>query len=95
MTHQSVAVLLALFTASSFVAPTWAQQPTTTETVKKAAHNPNEVICEDLYFGTKVNKKRYCATRAEWEDRKRQDREAVEGHQRPMQCNVAVMTKQC
>jgi len=93
MTRHSVAVLLALFTAASFVAPAWAQKPAATDSAKKPAHDPNEIICEDLFIGTKVNKKRYCATRAEWEARKQEDRAAVEEIQRPRNCSV--MTRRC
>ena len=39
----------------------------------------NEKICEDIVpVGSRLAKKRFCGTRAEWADRKRQDREALE-----------------
>ena len=41
--------------------------------------NPNEKVCESLTMvGSRLAKKRVCATRAEWEERKRQDRQAVD-----------------
>lgn len=51
---------------------------------KKVAPNhnvgdPNERICETIIpIGSRVGTKKFCGTRAEWADRKRQDREALE-----------------
>ena len=51
---------------------------------KKVAPNhnvgdPNERICETIILiGSRVGTKKFCGTRAEWADRKRQDREALE-----------------
>jgi hypothetical protein len=43
----------------------------------------NERVCESLTMvGSRLAKKRVCATRAEWEDRKRQDRQAVDQMQK-------------
>ena len=43
----------------------------------------NEKVCENIIVtGSRLGTKRFCGTRAEWEDRKRQDREAVEAAQR-------------
>lgn len=40
-------------------------------------------ICENITpIGSRLATKRFCGTRAEWEDRRRQDREAVENAQR-------------
>ena len=40
---------------------------------------PNEKVCEDIpMIGSRLAKKRFCGTKAEWADRKRQDREALE-----------------
>jgi len=45
--------------------------------------DPNERICENLtIIGSRLAVKRVCATRAEWADRKRQDREVIEQAQR-------------
>lgn len=45
--------------------------------------DPNEKVCENLtVVGSRLAKKRVCATRAEWEERRRLDREAVEQAQR-------------
>lgn len=45
--------------------------------------DPNERICENITpVGSRIATKRFCGTRAEWEDRKRQDREALESAQK-------------
>lgn len=41
--------------------------------------DPNERICESITpVGSRIATKRFCGTRAEWADRRRQDREALE-----------------
>ena len=45
--------------------------------------NPNEKVCESIVpLGSRLAKKKVCATRAEWEERRRLDREAVEQAQK-------------
>lgn len=45
--------------------------------------DPNEKICRtESVIGSRLAKHRICATRAEWEERNRQDREVVEQAQR-------------
>lgn len=47
------------------------------------AGDPNEKICENIVVtGSRLATKRFCGTRAEWAERKRQDREALEGAQK-------------
>ncbi len=47
------------------------------------ASSRNEKVCENITVtGSRLATKRFCGTRAEWDDRKRQDREAVEAAQR-------------
>ena len=47
------------------------------------ASDRNEKVCENIIVtGSRLASKRFCGTRAQWEDRKRQDREAVEAAQR-------------
>ena len=47
------------------------------------ATNPNEKICESIpEIGSRLSKKRVCATRAEWDEKRRLDREAVEQAQK-------------
>lgn len=69
--------------------PTLAQDPAATKAAQTVpASNTNigpkdEKICENITpIGSRLASKRFCGTRAEWEDRKRQDREAVENAQR-------------
>jgi hypothetical protein len=46
---------------------------------QKPTADPNERICEDIVLtGSRLATKRFCGTRAEWADRKKQDREAIE-----------------
>lgn len=48
-----------------------------------SATDPNERICESIpEIGSRLAKKRVCATRAEWDERRRLDREAVEQAQK-------------
>ena len=48
-----------------------------------SATNPNEKICEGIVpLGSRLAKKTVCATRAEWEERRRLDREAIEQAQK-------------
>ena len=45
----------------------------------KAPRDPNEKICQVITpVGSRLGGKKICATRAEWEDKKRQDRDATE-----------------
>lgn len=59
---------------------TSAQSSTVPNTAQKTpAADPNQRICEDVtQTGSRLGTKRFCGTRSEWEDKKRQDREAVE-----------------
>ena len=76
---RSRMALFALFTAASLVVPAYGQQPAPKEGQQKPAPDPNEKICEDIVqTGSRIGAKRFCGTRAEWEDKKRQDREATE-----------------
>ena len=43
------------------------------------AYDPNERICEEITLtGSRIAKKRFCGTRAEWEERRLRDRQEVE-----------------
>lgn len=45
--------------------------------------DPNEKICETIKpIGSRLATKRFCGTRAEWADRKLQERQALEDAQR-------------
>jgi hypothetical protein len=66
------------------VTPMFAQGQTQSTRTSVPATNtnvgdPNEKICENIIpIGSRIATKRFCGTRAEWADRKRQDREALE-----------------
>lgn len=45
--------------------------------------DPNEIVCEKITaIGSRVATKRVCATRAEWAEKRKLDKEAVEQAQR-------------
>ena len=49
------------------------------------AHDPNQRICENMtVVGSRLAVKRVCATRAEWADRRLQDRQDAESIQRSL-----------
>jgi hypothetical protein len=77
MIRQSGMAVLAAVSAALFTAPAAGQQAAPTSPQRAA--DPNEKICEDIVqTGSRLATRRICATRAEWDDRRRQDREAVE-----------------
>jgi hypothetical protein len=48
-----------------------------------SATNSDEKICENIVpVGSRLAKKRVCATRAEWDERRRLDREAIDQAQK-------------
>ena len=54
-------------------------EPTAKANGSAKAGDPNERICEEVVLtGSRLGAKRFCGTRAEWDDKKRQDREAIE-----------------
>lgn len=71
------------------------QSPTPAPTTAPATAtglDPNEKICQNVaQIGSRLSKKRICATRAEWEERNRLDREAVAQAQKQIggPCSVA------
>ena len=65
---------------STLPAPALAQKQTPPNT---STGNPNERVCENITItGSRLATKRFCGTRAEWAERKRADREALESAQR-------------
>jgi hypothetical protein len=76
MRRLVVPVLLTAFSLLSLGTPALAGQ---SPSQPKPAVDPNERICEDIVqTGSRLASRRFCGTRAEWADRKKQDREAVE-----------------
>lgn len=87
----TIAALLA-FSASG---PAYSDQSAPAAPVKKAAADPNERICKDIVLtGSRMITRRFCGTRAEWEEREREDKDAIQLMQRPMQCSV-MGSKRC
>jgi len=77
------ALAIAATVPATAAAPAHAQ-PTT-------ANDPNEKVCENIsVIGSRLAKKRVCATRAEWEEQRRQDRLAVDQIQKQIggPCNT-------
>lgn len=78
--------------AAVMIAPLWAAPAAQ---VTKVARDPNEKICEVVTpVGSRLATKKVCATRAEWEDKRRQDREATEKAQTQL-CVVNPVTGKC
>jgi len=76
MHHCLKSIPLAAIVGLSFSTPAFAQQ---SPSQQKPAADPNERVCEDIVqTGSRIATKRFCGTRAEWADKKKQDREAVE-----------------
>lgn len=66
--------LLALAIATTIPAAS----PVAAQDQNKPGYDPNEKVCENVTaIGSRLAKKRICATRAEWAERNRLDREAV------------------
>lgn len=55
-------------------------QPTPASDTKPAKPDrENEVVCESIRLtGSRLGSKRFCATRAEWKEKRRQDRETID-----------------
>jgi hypothetical protein len=81
-------VIIGIGMALSFSLPAGARAEEAAASGKQVAPNhnvgdPNERICENITpIGSRLATKRFCGTRSEWADRKRQDREALEAAQK-------------
>lgn len=70
----AIAMLGSLNPAIAAMGPPAGQRP---------ALDPNQKICEDIIaIGSRLATKRICATRAEWAEKRKQDKEAVDQMQR-------------
>jgi hypothetical protein len=68
----------------------FAAQPSQTPTAQDA----NEKVCENVsQIGSRLSKKRVCATRAEWAERRLQDRKDAEHIQRSINGSTCVGVK--
>ena len=87
MARLSLWMLAAILAAP--LAPAQSAQVTT------RVADPNQKICQVITpVGSRLATKKICATRAEWEDKKRQDREATERAQTQL-CVVNPATGKC
>lgn len=77
------ATLAALFVIAPVAVVAQSQSTQAAPATNTNVGDKNEKICENITpIGSRLATKRFCGTRAEWEDRRRQDREAVENAQR-------------
>ena len=54
--------------------------------------DPNQRICEDVtQVGSRLSTKRICATRAEWAEKRKQDRETIDEAQRSAHIGCSVV----
>ena len=74
----------ALWTCLGLVVMIGATAPALPETAQKPKKgDPNEVVCEKIeVIGTRLGARKVCATRAEWAEKRKLDREAVDQAQR-------------
>jgi hypothetical protein len=84
---STVAFVAAYLIAPTAVLPAFAQG--------SAQRDPNEKICQVIKpIGSRLGGKKICATRAEWEEQKRLDREATEKAQTQL-CVIDPLTGRC
>jgi hypothetical protein len=70
--------ILLIVAAAGMCAPAWSEPAP-----KPKKGDPNEVVCEKIEtIGSRVATKKVCATRAEWAEKRRLDRDAVDQAQR-------------
>lgn len=61
------------------------------QTASKSPTDPNAKVCETVsQLGSRLSKKKVCATRAEWAEMKRQDREVIDQVQRAAQIGCSI-----
>ena len=85
---SAAAVLSASFVLQSEFNPASAQSV-------NSAPDPNAKICQVITAtGSRLGGKKICATRAEWEEKRRADREATEKAQTQL-CVINPMTGKC
>ena len=83
---------IALFAAVALMLTAMAGQPAAAQVSKAQPVDPNAKVCETVsQVGSRLSKKKICATRAEWAEMKRQDREVVDQAQRSANigCSIA------
>ena len=85
MTRMAIRAAAALILSAALIPPAAMAQTT------KAAPDPNAKVCETVsQGGSRLSKKKICATRAEWAEMRRADREVVDQAQRAAQIGCAM-----
>lgn len=70
---------LALTLVAAATVMAGAQSLTAKDQYGRESKDPNEWICEkQTIIGTRLATRRVCATRAEWEEKRRQDKDAID-----------------
>ena len=78
MTSGCTRIVIASLAGALLAMPAVAEQP-----AGKKTPDPNEKVCESIrMIGSRLAVKRICATRAEWADRRRQERDVIDQAQR-------------
>lgn len=84
-----------IFTAKGLAATVLilaAMVPAAAPAQTQAPRDPNEKVCETVsQVGSRLSKKKICATRAEWAEMRRADREIIDNAQRSANigCSIA------
>jgi hypothetical protein len=74
MRLRMTVTLLAAYTFGTAAASLSAEQPSS-----RPVKDPNERICKkETVLGSRLTTRRVCGTQAEWEEKRRLDREAIE-----------------
>lgn len=80
MSYPAFAALLAAIAGSLITAPVAAAG---SASAQADGYDPNERVCEKIIVtGSRIASKTVCMTRAQWAERQRDDRDAVERAQR-------------
>ena len=88
-------MLKSLFSILALTAASMVPQPASAGQTPTAAADPNAKICQVITVtGSRLGGKKICATRAEWEERRRADREATERAQTQI-CVINPVTGKC
>ena len=75
-------VALMSLTAVTFTSPCYARPADQQEQSKKKTRDPNETVCEEEeVLGSRLATRRVCLTRAQWAEKRRDDRALVDRSQ--------------
>jgi hypothetical protein len=80
MLHRTIVALVAAVAGALIAAPVAAAD---TASAQAGGYDPNERICEKMIVtGSRLASKKVCMTRAQWDERRRDDRDSIERAQR-------------